>query len=72
MMRTIRFTTAASLMLLVQLASPNTASIVTERLDEVLPAAKEVAWKPQELAENAAAMALLGFALADMPLPLPR
>jgi carboxypeptidase Q len=27
---------------------------------------------PQELAENAAAMAVLGFALADMPQPLPR
>jgi hypothetical protein len=37
-----------------------------------LPAAKEVAWEQQELAENAAAMALLGFALADMPQPLPR
>jgi hypothetical protein len=46
MMRTIRFTTAASLMLLVHLASANAASIVTEWLDEVLPAAKEVAWEP--------------------------
>lgn len=27
---------------------------------------------PRELAENAAAMAVLGFALADMPQPLPR
>ena len=27
---------------------------------------------PHELAENAAAMAVLGFALADMPQPLPR
>jgi len=52
MMRTIRFTTAASLMLLVQLASANAASIVTERLDEVLPAAKEVAWERQELAKK--------------------
>jgi Zn-dependent M28 family amino/carboxypeptidase len=27
---------------------------------------------PRELAENAAAMAVLGYAIADMPQPLPR
>ncbi|MDP9338982.1 MAG: hypothetical protein M3P45_08950 [Acidobacteriota bacterium] len=27
---------------------------------------------PQELRENAAAMAVMGYALADMPEPLPR
>jgi membrane-associated phospholipid phosphatase len=46
MIRTIRFTIAPSLMLLIQLASANAGSIVTEWLDEVLPAAKEVAWEP--------------------------
>jgi hypothetical protein len=44
-MRTIRLTAAASLMP-VQLASANAASIITEWLDEVLPAAKELAWEP--------------------------
>jgi hypothetical protein len=44
-MRTIRLTAAASLML-VQLASANAASIITEWLDKVLPTAKEIAWEP--------------------------